>query len=94
MSKVNVVKSSVKNNKDIETVLLDDEENGPVPHDDPDIDPELVTLPVEHSSHISDKDPQIKASLLKGIYLVHIELVKQFTHYSSIVCLIRYIEWR
>ena len=59
VAKANAVKSSVKNNKDIEMVVLDGEENGPVLHDGPDMEPEPVTHPVKHSPDISDKDPQV-----------------------------------
>ena len=59
VAKSNAVKSSVKNNKDIEMVVLDGEENGSVLHDGLDMDPELVTHPVEHNPHISDKDSQM-----------------------------------
>ena len=61
VAKANAVKFSVKNNKDIETVVLDGEENGSVLHDDPDMDPEPVIHPVEHIPHIFDKDPQMNS---------------------------------
>ena len=40
-SRANAVKSAVKNDSDIETVVLDDEENGPVSHKGPDMIPNL-----------------------------------------------------
>ena len=52
--KANVVKPSEKNIEDIETVVLDEEENGTVQHDGPDIDPEPMIHPVEHDPHISE----------------------------------------
>ena len=63
MSKASAVKSSVKNNKDVETVVLDEEENGPVSHDGPDMDSEPITHPIEHSPHVSDKNSQIDSVL-------------------------------
>ena len=45
MAKANTVKPSVKDSKDIETIVLDDEEHGPIFHDCPDVDPEPVTHP-------------------------------------------------
>ena len=62
VAKANDIKSPVKNNNDIETVVLDDEENGPVQHDGFDMDPEPITNPIEHSPHISDKDPQVDSA--------------------------------
>ena len=52
VSKVNVVKSPAKDNKDIETVVLDDEENRPA-------SPKPVTHHAENNPHIPDKNPQI-----------------------------------
>ena len=74
MAKVNAVKPSVKDSKDIETIVLDDEEYGPVPHDFPDMDPKPVTHPVERNPHIpymdpemdSVSDPQIKGRPVEG----------------------------
>ena len=63
VSKASVVKSSVKNNKDVETIVLDEEENGPVSHDAPNMDSEPITHPIEHSPHVSDKNPQIDSVL-------------------------------
>ena len=57
--KTNYVKPSEKNIEDIETVVLDEEENGTVQHDGPDINPKPVNNPVEHNPHISDKYPQV-----------------------------------
>ena len=102
VAKANAIKSSVKNNNDIETVVLYHEENEPVLHDGPDMDPEPISHPIAHSPHVSDKNPQIdsvsilqlRANLLKGIYLLLIELVKQFIHCSLIFCLTRYVEWK
>ena len=70
MAKVNTVKPSVKDNKDIETIVLDDEEHEPVSHDCLDVDPEPVNHPAEHSPHIPEidsvQDPQIKGKPAEG----------------------------
>ena len=63
VAKANVVKPSVKDSKDIETIVLDDEEYGPVPHDCPNVDPEPVTHPVECNPHIPDMDPEMDSML-------------------------------
>ena len=60
--KTNAVKPSEKNIEDIETVVLDEEENGTVQHNGPDINPNPVTNPIEHDPHISDKDPQVDSA--------------------------------
>ena len=59
VAKVNAIKSPVSNNKDIETVVLDDEESRIVSHDDIDIDHESIIHHVENSPHVSDKNPSI-----------------------------------
>ena len=61
--KANAVKFVVKNDNEIETMVLDDEENGSVPHDGHAMDPEAVTHPVTHSPCVSDKNPQIDSVL-------------------------------
>ena len=58
-SKVNVVKSPVENNKDIEMVVLDEEENRPVSHHGPDLNHEPIIHHVENSPHVSDKNLQV-----------------------------------
>ena len=58
MAKDNTVKPSVKDSKDIETIVLEYEEHEPVSHDYPDMDPEPVTHPTEHSPHIPDMGPE------------------------------------
>ena len=62
-SRANAVKSVVKNDNDIETVVLDDEENGPVSHEGPDMDPESISRPTAHSPYVSDKNLQIDSML-------------------------------
>ena len=49
----------MSNNKDIETVMLHDEESRPVSHDDIDIDHEPIIHHAENSPHVSDKNPPI-----------------------------------
>ena len=61
--KANAVKFVVKNDNEIETVVLDDEENGYIPHDGHDMDPKAMTHPVTHSPCVSDKNPQIDSVL-------------------------------
>ena len=61
--KANVVKSVVKNDNDIETVVLDDEENGPFSHDGLDMDSKPISHPIAHSPHVSDQNPQIDSML-------------------------------
>ena len=57
MTKVSAVKSTVSNNVDIETVVLDDEEEKPVSHDyGLDIDHEPFINPADSSPHVSDKN--------------------------------------
>ena len=63
MSKSSAVKSSVKNNKYVETVVLDEEENGPVSHEGPEMDPESISHPIAYSPYVSDKNPQIDSVL-------------------------------
>ena len=59
VAKANVIKSSVSNNKDIETIVLDDEESRPVSHDDIDIDHNSIIYHAEISPHVSDRNPPI-----------------------------------
>ena len=59
MAKANVVMPFVKDSKDIETIVLDDEEHGPVSHDCPHVDPEPMTHPTEHNPHIPERDPKM-----------------------------------
>ena len=74
VAKANAVKPSVKDIKDIETIVLDDEEHGPISHDCHDVDPEPVTHPIERNPHIPDmdpemdsvSDPQIKGKAVEG----------------------------
>ena len=63
VSKTNIVKPSVKDSEDIEMIVLDDEEYGPVPHDFPDVDPEPMNHPAEHNPHIPDMDPEMDSVL-------------------------------
>ena len=60
VTKVSAVKSDVSNNVDIETVVLDDEEEKPVSPDyGLDIDHEPFINPADSSTHVSDKNLQV-----------------------------------
>ena len=75
VDKANTVKPYVKDSKDIEMIVLDDQEYGPVPHDFVDMDLEPVTHPAENIPHIpnicphrdSVPDSQIKGKPAKGV---------------------------
>ena len=74
VDEANTVKPSVKDSKEIETIVLDDEEHEPISHDCPDMDPETVTKLAENIPHIpnmcpdrgSVPDPQIKGKPVEG----------------------------
>ena len=60
MAKVSAVKSIMSNNIDIETVVLDDEEEKLVsPNDGLDIDHEPIINHADNSPHVSNKNPKI-----------------------------------
>ena len=60
VAKGSTIKPSVNKNIDIETVVLDDEEENPVPPDDGrDIDHEPILNPADNSPHASDKNLQV-----------------------------------
>ena len=60
LAKVSAVKSSVSNNINIETVVLDDEEEKLVsPDDGLDIDHEPIVNHADNSPHVFDTNPQI-----------------------------------
>ena len=59
VEKVNTIKPSVKDSKDIEMIVLDEEEHGPFSHDCPDMYPKPTNHPVEKIPYIPDKDPQM-----------------------------------
>ena len=63
VAKANTIKPSVKDSKDIEMIVLDDEEHEPISHDFPDMDPKPVTHPTEHSPHIPDMGPEMDSVL-------------------------------
>ena len=60
LAKVSVVKSSVSNNKDIETIVLDGKEvKFVLPDDGLDIDHEPIVNHADNSPHVSDTNPQV-----------------------------------
>ena len=85
LAKVSAVKSSMSNNINIETVVLDDEEEKLVsPDDGLDIDHEPIINHADNSPHVSDTNPQvepvvdppIKGKYIEANYLDLIELMK------------------
>ena len=91
LAKVSVVKSSVSNNIDIETVALDDEEEKFVsPDDGLDIDHEPIVNHADNSSHVPDTNPQVDPvvdPLVKG-KSVEANLPGEMIHPLFVNCLV------